>query len=80
MRPIVCCTGTLMNHLSCWLDHQLQKLKPLIPTYIRDSGQLLDLLANLSPLPPNAKVFTANTNSMYTNIDTDHAIEVISHG
>lgn len=78
MRPIVCCAGTLMNHLSRWLDHQLQKLKPLIPTYIRDSGQLLDLLANLGPLPPNAKVFTADANSMYTNIDTDHAIEVIN--
>ena len=69
----------LMNHLSRWLTHQLQKLKPLIPTYIQDSGQLLNLLANLGPLrPPNAKVFTADANSMYTNIDTDHAIEVIS--
>jgi hypothetical protein len=56
----------------------LQKLRPLIPSYIKDSGELLVLLKNLGPLPPNAKLFTADANSMYTNIDTTHALEVIS--
>lgn len=42
MRPIVCCAGTLMNCMSRWLDHHLQKLKPFIPTYIKDSNHLLD--------------------------------------
>ena len=78
MRPIVCCAGTFMNHLSRWLDYWLQKLKPFIPTYLRDSKHILTLLAELGPLPPNAKLFTADANSMYTNIDTDHAIEVIN--
>jgi hypothetical protein len=78
MRPIVCCAGTFMNNLSRWLDYHLQKLKPLIPTYLKDSHQLLDLLRNLGPLPPGALLFTADANSMYTNIDTDHAILVIS--
>ena len=78
MRPIVCCAGTAMNNLSRWLDYWLQKLKPLIPTYLRDSNHLLDQLKALGTLPPGAKVFTADANSMYTNIDTDHAIEVIS--
>ncbi|KAL7546968.1 hypothetical protein ACHAWF_010288 [Thalassiosira exigua] len=35
IRPIVYCAGTLMNYVSRWLDHQFQKLKPLIATYIR---------------------------------------------
>ena len=78
MRPIVCCVGTFMNALSKWLDFWLQKLKPFVPTYIKDSTNLLDLLDELGPLPPNARLFTADANSMYTNIDTDHAIEVIS--
>ena len=77
MRPIVCCAGTALNDLSRWLDYWLQKLKPFLPTYIRDSTQLLDQLKDLGPLPPGAKVFTADANSMYTNIDTDHAIDVI---
>ena len=78
MRPIVCCAGTALNNVSQWLDYWLQQLKPYIPTYIRDSSNLLDLLASLGPLPPGAKVFTADANSMYTNIDTTHAIRVIS--
>jgi len=78
MRPIVCCAGTALNNLSRWLDYWLQKLKPFIPTYIRDSTQLLEQLQQLGPLPPGAKIFTADANSMYTNICTDHAIEMIS--
>ena len=47
MRPIVCCAGTALNDLSRWLDYWLQKLKPFLPTYIRDSTQLLDQLKAL---------------------------------
>ena len=53
MRPIVCCVGAFMNLLSKWLDFWLQKLKPFIPTYIKDSTNLLDLLDKLGPLPPD---------------------------
>jgi len=79
MCPIVCCTGTMLNHLSRWLDFWLQKMKPFIPTYLKDCGQLLDLLSYLRPLPPNAKLFAADANSMYTNIDTEHALQVIGN-
>ena len=77
MRPIVCCVGTFMNCLSKWLDYHLQKLKPFVPTYIKDSNHLLDMLAEIKDIPPNAKLWTSDANSMYTNIDTKHAIEVI---
>jgi len=77
MHPIVCYAGTMLNNLSRWLDHWLQKTKPFIATYIKASGQLLDLLCNLGPLPPNSRLFAADTNLMYTNIDTDHALKVI---
>ena len=78
MRPIVCCAGTLLNHLSKWLDFQLQKLTQFIPSYLKDSRKLLAKLKAIGLLPPNAKLFTADANSMYTNIDTDHALAVIS--
>jgi len=77
MRPIVCCAGTFINCLSRWLDHWFQKLRHLIPTYIKDSSQLLGKLADLGELPPTARLFTADAVSMYTNIDPDHAIQVI---
>ena len=77
MRPIVCCLGTLINYLSRWLNHWLQKLKPLLPTYIKNSTQLLQWFQDLGVLPHIAKIFTANANSMYTTIGTNHAIKVI---
>lgn len=76
-RPIVCCAGTWMNAWSKWLDYWLQKLKPFVPTYTRDSQQLLDELRELD-LPPNAILSTADANAMYNNIDTEHAIQVIT--
>ena len=76
MRPIVCCAGTFMNCWSRWLDYQLQRCKPFIPTYLRDSNQVIDDIKDLN-IPPNARLFTADANSMYNNIDTDHACTVI---
>ena len=77
VRPIVCCRGTWINDWSKWLDYWLQKLKHYVPTYVKDSQQVLDEVKHLN-LPPGAKLFTCDANSMYNNIDTDHAIEVIT--
>ena len=68
-----------MNDWSKWLDYQLQKLKPFVKTYLKDSQQVTDELKTIpTPLPLNAQLFTADANSMYDNIDTEHAIKVIS--
>jgi hypothetical protein len=77
MRPIVCCAGTLMNDWSRWLDYWLQKLKSHVPSYVKDSQQVLDELKNLY-IPPGSRLCAADANSMYNNIDTDHAITVIT--
>ena len=68
MRPIVCYCGTLLNYLSRWLDYWFQKLRHLIPSYIKDSSQLLSKLKELQRegrLPPDIWVFTADARSMY---------------
>ena len=67
----------MMNDWSKWLDYWLRKLKPYIPTYVKDSQQVLNKTKPLR-LPANAKLFTADATSMYNNIDTEHAIRVIS--
>jgi hypothetical protein len=77
MRPIVCCAGTFMNDWSKWLDYWLQKLKHIVPTYVKDSQQVLNEL-KLLDLPPHALLFTCDANAMYNNICTKHAIEVIT--
>jgi hypothetical protein len=77
MRPIVCCSGTLLNCLSRWIDCWLQTLKPHIASYIKDSSQFLERLRKLGILTPDSCLFMADVDSMYTNIDTKHALEVI---
>jgi len=77
-RPVVCCAGTMLNSISRWIDYWLQKIKHLVPTYIKNSSQLIDQLKDLGHLPPGSLLFKADATSMYTNIDTDHAITVIS--
>ena len=77
-RPIIACAGTFMNFWSKWLDFHLQRLIIFIPTYVKDTQQIIDELRAIDDLPPNTYLVTADADAMYDNIDTDHAIEVIS--
>ena len=79
-RPIVSCSGSLLYHLGVWVDTHLQTIATAQPTYIKNSKALKDMLMPLSPLPPGARIFTADAKSMYTNIDTEKAlIEIAQH-
>ena len=79
MRSVVCCAGAFMNCWSKWLDFLLQTLKPFVPTYVSNSKQVLDQVKR-QDFSSNARLFITDTVSMYNNIDTDHAITVISDG
>jgi len=76
-RPVISCCGSYIEIYSKWIDYHLQKLKNYIPSYLKDSFTLLDDLNNLPPLPLQAKLGTIDAKSMYTNIDTDHAIHTL---
>ncbi|KAL7536453.1 hypothetical protein ACHAWF_005471, partial [Thalassiosira exigua] len=54
-----------------------KKLKPFVACYIRNSHDFLEKLKQLRRLSQNDKLFTADAVPMYTNIDADHAINVI---
>ena len=76
-RPVVSTSGTMMAGLSKWLDRWLQKLRHQVPTYLKDSSHLVQLLMDQGTLSPGARIFTADAISMYTNIDTDHGINQV---
>jgi hypothetical protein len=77
-RPIVSVSGSLLHALGRWLDDQLQPLVRTLPSFIASSWELKNCLEDLPPLPAHARFFTCDAVSMYTNIDTDHALAVIA--
>ena len=57
----------------------MKKIVKLCSSYIKDSNHILKKLNNISNLPSNARFFTADANSMYTNIDTPQGIEAFGN-
>jgi hypothetical protein len=76
-RPIVSVCGSILDGMGRWVDKILQPFFNATTSAIRSSTTLKDALLELGPLPPNARFFTADAVSMYTNIDTNHALQVI---
>ena len=75
-RPIVSCSGSLLYALGVWVDRKLQIVARSQHSYISSSRKLKDLLIPLD-LPAGSQVFTADAVSMYTNINTNHALRII---
>ena len=73
-RPVVSCSGSLLHALGIWLDTALQPIATSLPSFIGSSYDLKEAIDAMPPLPPNAKLFTADAVSMYTNIDTYQAV------
>jgi hypothetical protein len=76
-RPIVSVSGSLLHGIGRWVDKILQPFAKAIPSYIKSSAELTTILSSLPPIPSNAKLFTADATSMYTNINTRDAIQRI---
>lgn len=76
-RPVSGGGGTILAAMSKLVDAYLQPLTEHLPTYIRNWEQIKQQLEDFDPLPPGAKLFTADATAMYTNICTDHSIEVL---
>ena len=75
-RPIVSCPGSLLHGLGVWIDRKLQEVAQRIVSYFKNTLEFKKELLNLN-LPRNAHLFTAGAVSMYTNIPTQTALNLI---
>lgn len=79
-RPIVSVLGSITDGIGQWIDKELQTLfsnsRHMFPFFLKSSRELITDATNLVLLP-HAKLFTCDAISMYTNIDTNHALQVI---
>ena len=76
-RPIISVSGSLLHGLGKWVDHCLQNIIDTLPYVCRSSYHLVQELAALTIPSNNTRLFTMDAVSMYTNIETDHALTVI---
>ena len=76
-RRIIACPGSLLHPLDIWIDRKLQTLAKHQESYFHNSYELRQQLCCTTYLR-NAKLFTADAVTMYTNIPTNTAIMLIA--
>ena len=76
-RPVCSDVSSLPHGIGKWVNEQLTPVQKNQPSYFKDSFALKELLNPLR-LPPNARLFTSDARSMYTNIKTTEALSSIS--
>jgi len=76
LRPVVSSTGSLLSIFSTWLDYKMKSLLPFVKTHLKNSTTVVQETKGLT-LPKEAKLFSADATSMYTNIGTDNGITSI---
>ena len=75
-RSIVSCSGSILHGLGVWVDRKLQQLAQKTVSYFKNTLELKKQLLELHLLP-NARLFTSDAMSMYTNIPTHMALNLI---
>jgi hypothetical protein len=76
-RPITSMAGSITHGLGRWVNQELKLIVHKLPSYIKSSKHLLKRLKNTTFDPSNVSFFSCDAVSMYTNIDTNQALEVL---
>ena len=67
------------DHLSAYITHFFQPIASNLPSYIKDTKYLPNLIKKLSPLPSNALLFTADNTSLDTKITHEEGIAAVKY-
>ncbi len=66
--PIISANECPTEKISRYVDHFLNPLAKQVPTYIKDTTHLLDILRKLNHVSPNSILVTADVSALYTSI------------
>lgn len=76
-RPVCSTCGSIAEAIGQYVNEKLQPIARAQRSWFRDSFTLKKLLDKIT-LPPNAQLYTSDATAMYTNIDSNAALEVLS--
>ncbi|XP_078374508.1 uncharacterized protein LOC144658057 [Oculina patagonica] len=73
-RPIVSANGHPTEKISEFVSYHLNPLVQTLPSYIKNTTDLLNKLNDIDTLPPSTILVTLDVSSLYTNIPTNEGI------
>ena len=76
-RPIISNCSTETKNICTYLNYYIAPLATLNPTYLKDSYQFKNKITNIS-IPPNSYLVSADVTSLYTNMNLNRTIAVIT--
>ena len=76
-RPVISNCGTPTEKISEFLDTQLKPIMQKSWSYIKDSGDFIRKVRNLTDIPEDAILVTADVMSLYPNIPQQAGLEAL---
>ena len=76
-RPIVNGIGSITEKISGYVDQEIRHLVPTIPSYLKDTSHLLQILLGKT-LAPGDILVTIDVKSLYTNIPHTEGIAALN--
>lgn len=77
-RPIVSDCGSETYNITEYIDHFINPLAKLHPSYIKDTYDFVNKLKNIQ-VPAHTQLFSIDIDSLYTNIETPLGLTAINH-
>ena len=76
-RPIVNGIGSITEKISAYIDEEIRHLVPRIPSYLKDTTHLINILLG-KKLAPTDILVTIDVKSLYTNIPHNEGIQALN--
>ena len=76
-RPIVSGIGSITEKISAYVDQEIRHLVPTIPSYLKDTSHLIQILLGKT-LAPEDILVTIDVKSLYTNIPHIEGIQALN--
>ena len=79
LRRIISCCRTAIENVAKWVEVHLRHLAKIHPTYIKDTGHLLERIEQINekyaPLRPTTQLISWDIKNFYPSCDTEKVIE-----